>query len=198
MELRRRIITTFYRRMVVVTKNAEPDAPRVAPSIDAEIRILAEPDLVPYQAFKPFQPIEEVRDRMAQGHLCFAAFHDGRIVHAGWSAKGRAHIPYIHSDILLPARAFYIYDSYTDPAFRRSGLVMARSAAMHEYFASHGFEKSYGVVARMNRAGTAVLDPSGYRRIGMYGCIRLGPLHHTWADPDAVEPLPRLAPHEPG
>ncbi len=193
-----KVVTTFYRRMVVVTKDAGAKAARVVPAIDVEIRTITPADLVAYQAFKPFQPLSEVETRMATGHLCFAAFVESRIIHAGWAVEKRAHIPYIHSDIVLPPRAFYIYDSYTDPAFRRSGLVMARSAEMHAHFGARGFEKSYGVIAFMNRAGNAVVEPSGYRRIGMYGCVRLGTLHHTWAYSDAIEPLPRLEPHRPG
>ncbi len=188
-----RILTTFYRRLVVITKDTDPYAAVAAPAIPAEIRILDKADLREYFAFKPFQPRHEVESRLEQGHSCFVAWYEGRIVHAGWAATGRAHIPYIHSDILLPPTAFFIYDSYTVPAFRRARLVLARSSAMHVHFGAKGFVRSYGIVTLMNRPGLAILGPAGYRRIGMYGCVRLGPLHHTWAYANPSEPLPRLA-----
>ena len=194
-EIVRRVVTTFYRRMVVATKEVGSDPQFVAPEIDAEFRVVEPADFAAYAAFKPFQSIQEVEARIAAGHRCFAAFVDGRIAHAGWAAVGRAHIPYIHSDIVLPPKSFYIYDSYTDPAFRRFGLVRSRSSAMHVHFGRLGFEKSYGAIAAMNRAGLSILEPSGYRRIGMYGCIRLGWLHHTWAFANPVEKLPDLEPH---
>jgi hypothetical protein len=194
-EIVRRIVTTFYRRMVVATKEVARDTQFVPPEIDADIRMLEARDLEAYVKFRRFQSLREVEERLAGGHLCFAAFRGATILHAGWAATTRTHIPYIQSDIILPANSFYIYDSYTDPVVRRSGLVRSRSSAMHVYFGGRGFAKSYGVVAYMNRVGRSILEPSGYRTIGMYGCVRLGPLHHTWAYPDSAEPLPLLAPH---
>jgi hypothetical protein len=190
--LTRRIVTTFYRRMVVVTKDVDTNAIQVLPAIPSEIRVLDESEVGAYHAFKPFQHRTEVETRLSRGHRCFAIWHEGRIVHAGWAATGRAHIPYLHSDILLGPKDFYIYDSYTDPSFRRAKLVIARSSAMHVHFGGKGFLRSYGVIALMNRAGLAVVEPSGYRRIGMYGCLRLGLTTVAWAYPDPAEPLPRL------
>ena len=194
-ELSRKVITTFFRRMVVVTKNVDPGVKRLRLGIDAELRVLERADIPLYVAFKPFQAQAEIEQRLSRGHLCFAAFYQGRIVHAGWCATRRVHVPYIHSDIVLGPKDFYIYDSYTDPEFRRTGLVMARSSAMHVHFAERGFEKSYGVVALMNRTGLAIVEPAGYRSIGMYGCVRIGSLHRTWAYAGALEPLPGLDSH---
>ena len=192
MSFAQRVITTVYRRMVVVTKEVQPRSMLVSADIPVDIRPIKHTDIEEYTRFKPFQRRAEVEQRLAQGHLCFAAFHDGRIAHAGWAATGRAAIPYIHSDIVLGPRDFYIYDSYTDPRFRRARLVVARSSAMHVYFSERGFQKSYGVIAFMNRGGLAVLEPAGYRRIGMYGCVRVGPFHRTWAFDNPSEPLPLL------
>ena len=194
--LAKKVITTFFRRMVVVTKDVDRAAVERSADIDAEIRVLNPGEVSDYITFKPFQDRSEVEQRLAAGHQCFAAWYEGRIVHAGWSATGRAHIPYIHSDVVLGPRDFYIYDSYTIPEFRRAKLVMARSSAMHAHYSHRGFEKSYGVIAMMNQPGLSVLEPSGYRRIGMYGCVRMGPLHYTWAYLDPIEALPRLAAHE--
>ena len=192
----KKVVTTFYRRMVVVTKDVDSSLPLQAPLIDASIFPLSAAQFDDYFVFRPGERRDEIGKRIAAGHICFAAWHHGRIVHAGWSARGRAHIPYIHRDVLLGPEDFYIYDSFTLPDFRRSNLVVARSAAMHSYYGELGFKRSYGVVAFMNRGGMAVLDPSGYRQIGMYGCIRIGPVHHTWEYPGAVERLPTLVPHE--
>ena len=181
--------------MVVVTKSVDPGAKPVEPGIEAQIEVLQHDDLPQYVAFKPFQDHTEVEQRLSRRHLCFAAFHQGRIVHAGWCATGRVHVPYIHSDIVLGPKEFYIYDSYTDPNFRRAGLVTARSSAMHAHFAERGFEKSYGLIAFMNRSGVAIIRPAGYRKIGMYGCVRLGSLHHTWAYAGSTDPLPRIEDH---
>ena len=146
----KKVVTTFYRRMVVVTKDVDSSMPASSPLIDVSISPLTESQVNDYFVFRPAEKRDEIGKRIAAGHICFAAWHDGKIVHAGWSARNRVHIPYIHRDILLGSEDFYIYDSFTLPDFRRSNLVMARSAAMHSFYGELGFRRSYGVVALMN------------------------------------------------
>lgn len=181
--------------MVVVAKDTGVRAAPVSPGVNVSIEPLIPAQLPDLFVFRPDLERAQIEERIALGHLCFAAWHEGRIVHAGWAATGWAHVPYIHSDVVLGQDEFYIYDSYTLAAFRRSNLVIARSEAMHAHFRSLGFRKSYGVVALINRGGLAVLGPAGCREIGMYGCVRLGPLYHAWAYPSSTEPLPRLRRH---
>ncbi len=181
--------------MVVVTKEATASAGSPL-GIAASISPLTSGELSHLFVFRPSLARGEIEERLTRGHLCFAAWHEGAIVHAGWAARFHAYIPYIHSDIILDPEEFYIYDSYTLPQFRRLNLVLARSAAMHNYFSALGLKRSYGAVALENSSGLAVLEPAGYRTIGMYGCVRLGRFHHTWVAPGATKPLPRLKPHE--
>jgi hypothetical protein len=194
--LAQKVLTTFYRRMVVVTKHVTPDVPIRRADIDASVEILDETHLTAYLEFKPWVARTEIERRLAEGHLCMAAWYEGRIAHAAWATEKRAHIPYVHSDILLPPHAFYIYDSYTRPEHRRSNLVMARSSTMHAWFAARGFNRGYGAIALMNKAGLSIVAPGGYHAIGMYFCARLGPLHHTWASQDGAESLPILVSHQ--
>lgn len=182
--------------MVVVTKQVGPDIAIRKADIDAVIRTLEASQLGDYLEFKPWVVRAEIEQRLAEGHLCMAAWYQGQIVHAAWAGENRVHIPYIHSDILLEPQAFYIYDSYTRPEYRRSRLVMARSSTMHAHFAQRGFTRGYGAIALMNKVGLSIVAPGGYHPIGMYFCARLGPrLHRTWAVQDGAEALPALAPH---
>lgn len=191
-----KVVTTFYRRMVVVTKQVEPDVAIHRADIDAVIETLDASHVPAYLEFKPWAIRADIEGRIARGHRCMAAWYQGKIVHAAWAAENRAHIPYIHSDILLEPQEFYIYDSYTRPEYRRSKLVMARSSTMHAWFAKRGFTRGYGAIALMNKVGLSIVAPGGYHPIGMYVCARLGPLHRTWASQDGVEGLPALVPHE--
>ena len=193
--LAQKVLTTFYRRMVVVSRQVGPDVAIRRADIDVAIKTLGPSDLPAYLEFKPWVARIEIERRLAQGHLCMAAWYEDRIVHAAWAAERRAHIPYIDSDILIEPGAFYIYDSYTRPEYRRSNLVMARSSIMHAQFAERGFTRGFGAIALMNEAGLSVVAPGGYHPIGMYFCARLGPLHRTWASQDGAEALPSLVSH---
>lgn len=194
--LGQKFLTTFYRRMVVVTKKVDPEVAIHRADIDAVIETLDESHLPAYVEFKPWVTRAEVEARLARGHVCMAAWYQGKIVHAAWAAEKRAHIPYVHSDILLDPQTFYIYDSYTRPEYRRSKLVLARSSTMHAWFAGRGFTRGYGAIALMNKAGLSIVAPGGYHAIGMYTCARLGPLHRTWASQDGAETLPTLVSHQ--
>ncbi|MGK2963059.1 MAG: hypothetical protein ACSLFK_13105 [Gemmatimonadaceae bacterium] len=194
--LGQKVLTTFYRRMVVVTKQVGPDVAVRRADIDAVIETLDASHLSAYLEFKPWVARAETERRLAQGHLCMAAWYQGKIVHAAWAAEKRAHIPYVHSDIVLEPKAFYIYDSYTRQEYRRSKLVMARSSTMHAHFAARGFTRGYGAIALMNKAGLSIVAPGGYHPIGMYICTMFGPLHRTWASQDGSEALPTLVSHE--
>ncbi len=181
--------------MVVVTRKVEPDIVIRTADIDAVIDTLETSQLREYIEFKPWTARREIEERLAQGRICMAAWYQGKIVHAAWAGENRVHIPYLHSDILLEPQAFYIYDSYTRPEYRRSKLVMARSSTMHAHFAQRGFTRGYGAIAFMNKVGLSTVAPGGYHPIGMYFCARLGPLlHRTWAAQDGKETLPTLVP----
>jgi len=182
--------------MVVVTKQLGPDIVVRAAKIDAVIEALDASQVNEYLEFKPWVDRNEIEQRIDDGHLCMAAWYEGRIVHAAWAAENRVHIPYIHSDILLEPRTVYIYDSYTRPEYRRSKLVMARSSTMHAHFAKRGYTRGFGAIAFMNKAGLSIVAPGGYHPIGMYFCARLGRLlYRTWSVQDGAETLPELVSH---
>ena len=86
----------------------------------------------------------------------------------------------------------YIFDTYTAPEFRSLHLAQARAAFVANYYSERGFRRSLGLVALENRAGLAVPEALGYRRIGYYSALGVGRWRRTWSKPLEGKDIPLL------
>jgi ribosomal protein S18 acetylase RimI-like enzyme len=191
-DLTMRAVTTFYRRVVVLGRQLADPIPDVQPELPVRITPLSEQDIPAYRTFRPDQPPAAIAERLAEGKQCFAAWHEGQIVQAVWSATTRAHIDYLHRDMILEPLECYLYDSYTLPRYRARGLASARSAFVLRSFRERGYERSIGVVAVENKKAFGVWERVGYRPLGLYGCWRCGGWQRDWQETWGAQPLPKL------
>jgi hypothetical protein len=177
-----RALTTVYRRMLFLAYPLEElGVQRVRCTVAADFRVLGEDDAEAYARFHAAVPAAEVRRRLACGHRCYAAWHEGEIVDAGWAATGVVFVPYLDRHLLLGAGDIYHYESYTRPALRKRGLYMARNAFAARLNAAEGFRRSVALVAAENAPVWAVLTRCGLRTRGIYSYLRLGPWGvHRW------------------
>lgn len=113
--------------------------------------------------------------RLSQGHRCFAAWHEDRIVHAGWAAPHAAWIEFLDWEIPLAPGDVYQYDSFTAPAVRGQGVAALRVAWMARHFQAEGAKRLLAVVWPGNPAAFRPLERVGYRRRGSIRAFRLGP-----------------------
>jgi SAM-dependent methyltransferase len=68
-------------------------------------------------------PLEALAERFRRGHLCFVAVDaDGRIAHSRWVARDRAHVLELACDVVLRPGEAYMYDGYTRPDARGTGV----------------------------------------------------------------------------
>jgi hypothetical protein len=129
----------FYRRMLILGgKGAEPVA-GFAKDEGLEFAPLkrGELDLDEYLRFRPDQSREEIEERLANHHLCFAARENGRMVQACWIAPDGAWIDYLDWELPLAPEEIYIYDMWAGPSDRGRYLFRAQMSAMYDYFAAY-------------------------------------------------------------
>jgi GNAT superfamily N-acetyltransferase len=186
-----KVMTTFYRRMVFVSRPID-SIPDLKPRLPVIIRMITGEDLPAYREFSSFPSTDEIEARFERGHRCFAAFLDGRIVHAGWVATGRVYVPYLRRDLILLPGDIYLYNHYTLPEYRGYGLAKARGVHVLRHYQNEGYTRSSGVIAAENRAGFGPVKPTGYRPIGIYSYLRLGLWQHYWQQAWTDEPIPAL------
>ena len=170
---------TIYRRVVVMERRLDHTLPEIAARVPVRFRLLTLSDLGSYALLRPDAAAPATRQRLAQGHQCFALWHEGQIVHAGWTATRDAWVDYLGCPFPLGAGDVYQFDSFTAPAFRGLDLAGARIAWMSRHLRDSGFQRLFAVVWPENTAGFPPLEKMGYRRCGWLRVIRLGRWRHT-------------------
>lgn len=187
-------LTTLYRRVIVVARSIDEEPPDIQPRWPVTFAQLGEKDCAAYLQFRPEQSAAEVSARFARGDECFAALHEGRVIHAAWVALGRVYVPYLRRDLLLQAGDIYLYDIHTLPAFRRGGISSARGVYLLRHYRRAGYRRSLGVVAVENKAALRPVELVNYHRIGSFSCLRLGPWQLDRKKDLGIEPMPVLRP----
>ena len=165
---------TMYRRAVVLVLPLDQPVVRATARADVVVERLTQADVDEYATFRPDTAASEAHRRLAAGHLCFVARHDGRIVHACWAATGSAWVEYLRRDLVLPERAVYHYDSYTTPAFRGRNISAVRVSEAARHFRASGYDRVIAIVVPENRTAFRPLEKAGYRRVGTIGYVGLG------------------------
>lgn len=141
---------------------------------------------------RPDVPAAQLRERFALGHRCFATLRQEQVVHSMWIACGRAHVPYLQRDIIIPEGLAYPFDSWTTVQFRRQGLGKWRKQVMEACLLNDGTRHLVGLVALHNTAGMAVVKAAHYRYLGYYQGLKLGPWIRLSAHPEPGRQLPEL------
>lgn len=188
-----KVITTFYRRMVLVERELSPPPPTPCVPFPLEIgRLTPSTHLAGLAGFRPALSARSILERLEKGHGCFAVWLDGRIVHTAWVAVQRARVEYLSRDLVLERDDIYIFDTYTTPEFRSLHLAQSRAAFVSKYYSARGFRRSLGLVAIENKAGLAVPEVLGYRRLGYYSALGIRGWCRTWTEPCLEEEIPPL------
>jgi GNAT superfamily N-acetyltransferase len=187
-----RISTTFYRRATLMVRDLASVEPN-SPQGPARIAQLRREDLGAYGQFRPETPVAQLERRLARGDAAFVAWVGNRIVHAAWVAAGRAYVAYQHRDLLLQPDELLMYDSYTLPEYRESGIARARMMHVFREYGARGYRRFVGVVAEENVIGRHAIESTGYRAAARYACVRLGGWSRCWRVSTSDTHTPELA-----
>ncbi len=168
--------------------------PEVAAPSLIRIAVLAPEETDAYLALRPDQSSAEIRLRLARGRLCFAAWHGGQIVHAAWGATQRAPIDYLMREIELAPDEAFVFDAFTEPAFRGRNLSPLRALVMGRFYRDRGYRRILTAVHPENRAGFRPLEKVGTRPVGLIGFVGIGPWRWHFlrrnADPEGTDTAP--------
>jgi GNAT superfamily N-acetyltransferase len=129
-------------------------------------------DIEQYNAFRrPSDPDSALR-RMRDGHCCFIARDGERIVGASWGATANARNSYLSAPIALTSDEAYAYDLFTAPDWRRKGVAVAVTKALHDFYRDEGKWRVLRFVVPENHA--AMAGTLGYDSIGRTGFVCIG------------------------
>ena len=187
-----KVLTTFYRRAIIVARSLHNEIPNLQPCLPVTIAVLTGKDLPAYHQFRPDQNMTLIQGRLERGDRCYVAWHEGRIVHAAWVCTKDIYDPYLRRTLLLQPGDIRIYDSYTLPAYRRHGLAHTRGIHVLRQYQEEGFRRSTAIVALENKGSLGEVKVLGYHPIGIFRCVRLGSWQWDWEEAWSDEPLPIL------
>jgi ribosomal protein S18 acetylase RimI-like enzyme len=162
-------------RHVVLFERELVDFPNEFSDVPIAVRPLERVDLPAYACFRP-DAVEEATDRLAAGHLCFAAWSGARIVAVSWFKKGAARLPVLERELELDPQTIYAYDSWTDPELRGHNIASARASQSLRMLHEAGYERLVSYVLPENRAGLKPPQKIGMQRAGVAGFVQLGPI----------------------
>lgn len=164
-----------YRRMVLMERRLDEPIAEISPYLPVTISLLRDTDLSEYIRFRPEIDPNEVRRRLASGQMCFAAWYEGRIIHAAWVATGRAWIGYLAREIALAPDEVYSYESFTAADFRGQNVAGARLSYMQQALQRAGYRRVLAAIMPENKPAFRPVAKTGFRTIGVMGYVRLGP-----------------------
>ncbi len=188
---RDRVVTTVYRRVVLMAHDLEP-LPEIAAADPIRLGWLEPRDLTAYGEFRPEADRRQIEQRFARGDQVCAAWLGNRIVHAAWIATGRGPAPYLQRELVLGNDEAMIYDSFTAATHRRRGVTRARMGFIVAELRRRRHRRCWCIVAVENRVGFDTLCANGYRPMGRYAALGLGRWRACW--PSGDEAIPALAP----
>ncbi len=171
---------TVYRRAVLFDRNLDEPVPGGSSRLPVTIRRLAENETEAYIEFQPDTDMVDLRRCMQDGHYCYVAWHNGRIVYALWGVTGSAWIDYLSSTIRLAPDETYLYESYTLPDFRGQNIPASMSTHIFRKLTEEGIRRGFCVVLPENKPAMRHVEKSGWNPCGMIGYVKLGPFRHEF------------------
>jgi RimJ/RimL family protein N-acetyltransferase len=164
----------IYRRLILLERSLGT-VPPVSFAASFRVAALEDNEVGAYLAFRRDQDAATIRSRLSQGHRCFAVWHQEQIVHAAWAATGRAPIEYLTRDLTLDSGEVFVFDAYTEPAFRGQGASPVRALVLGHHFRTHGYQRVLTAVHPENTVGFRPLEKLATRRVGVIGYLGIGP-----------------------
>ena len=167
---------TVYRRVVVVERILDEPIYPMTSRTPVTIKLMERSDVGEYCEFRPDADRLDIQQRLDSGHWCFAARHQGHIVHTCWRQPAQVFwFNYLSYEIQLAPDEAFIYDSYTDPSCRGLNIAATRSVEMMRFFHGAGFRRLLGVVTPEDQSAVRIPQKSGYHSIGTLGFFGIGP-----------------------
>lgn len=163
------------RRLLVLARALDEETAQPPAQLPLEIGLLDESELDEYLALRPDAIGVDILKRLQSGHMCFVARHEGRIVSVCWSATQLAWSDFLGCEIDLMPGDVYLFDAFTQPAYRGRDIAPALCGHQLRYFGNAHFRRAIRCTSPENEPALRAHRKSGFRPVGMLRTITLGP-----------------------
>ena len=101
-------------------------------------------------------------ERLTEATMCFLVLGEGRAVHASWVATSAAWTLEIRRFVTPPARAAYVYESFTRPDARGRGVYPFALEGIAHSLSQDGIEEIWVAVERDNVPSQRAIAKAGF------------------------------------
>lgn len=132
--------------------------------------------------------VAEAQRRIAEGMCLYTAVADGRLIHYGWLVPRQyeARFPYVNQDYVFPEGSAVLFNAYTHPAARGTGLhLRSMRRRIADALAAPGTVRVYTAIESHNRASRAVAAKAGFKCVEvLFETIRFGRVNRGRMSPE--------------
>lgn len=121
---------------------------------------------------------EDFHQRIADGDRCWVARHLDQLIACAWVST--RHGRYLCDRFPLRAREAYLYDMFTDPAWRGRGVAGLLIERMAAQLKSEGFQSLMLAIYPENTAARRAYEKAGFRPRMLRMRFRLGKWYRDW------------------
>jgi ribosomal protein S18 acetylase RimI-like enzyme len=169
-----------YRRFLLLERWLDEPIAAITPRLPVSFSELRPAQLDEYLRFHGQVPRSQLEERFARGDACVLARYEGRIVCTSWSSRDDHFFRSVRCRYEVGASEAYLYDSFTDPAFRGRGIAPALGADELRRFRRAGLTRVMMAVRPENVANRRARAKTGFRVFGRIDYLRLGGRSWHW------------------
>jgi ribosomal protein S18 acetylase RimI-like enzyme len=149
-----------YRRLFLLGRSLAEPIPDVQTALPLTMNWLTNADSAEYFALRPSADADQIA--------------------VTWAAASRAWTGYLEHELPLAPGEVYLFDAYTDPAFRGHGIAPAMSTELLRRFRGEDSRRAIRGTWPENEAALRAHAKAGFQPYAIIRCIKLGPWRGVW------------------
>lgn len=165
-----------YHRIILFEAPLNPPAPPPPAGVPLEFGFLGRAALDEIAAFRPDLQRAELEQRFDRDERCFVARCGGEIVCAFWVHRRNVRLAEVGYELVVPADAVYVCDSFTAPGMRGRRIAPALSRELKNRLAAEGIDRWVSYVLGGNDVGLISAKRGGSRETSRVAAFKLGAL----------------------
>ena len=169
-----------YGRLLLLERFLDEPVSPITPRTPVAFSTLAPAQIDEYLRFHGEFPRSDLEERLARGDEAFVARHDGRIVCTSWTSRTVRFFSTLGCRYTPGPSEVYLYDSFTDPAFRGRAVAPALAVHVLERLRGAGITRVTMAVSVQNLANRRARAKTGFRPYERMDYLRLGRRAWHW------------------
>lgn len=109
----------------------------------------------------------------AKGDRCFCIMDDAKLIHYSWYSTSPTHLTH-GLEFHFPNDKVYMYNAFTDIAYRGQKLYPAAVSQAVKFYIDHGCSGAVTIIAENNYSSISAVEHIGFHKIGKFYVIYLG------------------------